>query len=76
VYEPRHYRKTIECWLSNFEHNASMLRSYLLEVDHSARDVGRIMRTWMFYLSAVRNMFMGGEGTHQVVQLCLERLRH
>ena len=76
VYEPRHYRKTIECWLSNFERNAPMLRSYLFQVEHTEREVSRMMRTWMFYLSGVRNMFLEGEGSHQVVQLCLERLRH
>jgi cyclopropane-fatty-acyl-phospholipid synthase len=75
VYPPMHYRRTIECWLDNFLRNAGAIQKYLKGVDYAEGDIEKFMRTWMFYLSGVRNMFVGNHGRcHQVIQLSIRRL--
>jgi cyclopropane-fatty-acyl-phospholipid synthase len=75
IYPPRHYRKTIECWLANFLKNASSTGSYLKQIGYADEEIDRFMRIWTFYLSGVRNMFSEQDrGSHQIIQLCLQKL--
>jgi cyclopropane-fatty-acyl-phospholipid synthase len=75
IHEPIHYRRTIECWLGNFLNSTEAITEYLGTVAYSESDIDRFIRTWVFYLSGVRNMFIGDQQqSHQVVQLCVNRL--
>jgi cyclopropane-fatty-acyl-phospholipid synthase len=75
VYGPRHYRRTIECWIENFTRNAGSIASYLTASGSSPGEVEKFIRTWLFYLSGVRNMFADDETlSHQVVQVCIKKL--
>jgi cyclopropane-fatty-acyl-phospholipid synthase len=75
VHGPSHYRRTIECWLSNFSNNVGSVGQLLAEKGCSESQIDVFIRTWTFYLSAVRNMFDDDdERTHQVVQLVVKRL--
>jgi cyclopropane-fatty-acyl-phospholipid synthase len=76
IYEPLHYRRTIQCWLGNFISNIAVIRGYLRTLKYTELDIDVFVRTWVFYLSAVRNMFVGSEhrSSHQVVQLVLRKL--
>jgi len=57
VHEPYHYRRTIECWLHNFEANWDSYKSSKLASWGNERS-DELFRIWHFYLSAVRNMFV------------------
>lgn len=75
IYPPRHYRRTIECWLLNFRANLRLIEVHLRSRGSSNAEIDRFVRVWTFYLSGVRNMFAEeGKGSHQIVQLCLQRL--
>lgn len=57
VHEPKHYRRTLECWLSNFEVNWDEYKKSKLSGWSDERS-DELFRIWHFYLSAVRNMFV------------------
>jgi cyclopropane-fatty-acyl-phospholipid synthase len=70
------YKKTIECWLDNLLKNTGAFRSHLAGLNYGREEIDRFMRIWVFYLSGVRNMFVGGGGEkcHQIAQLALTKL--
>jgi cyclopropane-fatty-acyl-phospholipid synthase len=75
VYPPRHYRRTIEAWLANFQSNVVLIEGYLRERGTSTRLSDQFIRMWVFYLSGVRNMFVENrQGSYQVAQIQLRRL--
>lgn len=75
LYGPHHYRMTIEHWLLNLKSNIATMFAYFLELEESQNDAARFTRTWLFYLSAVRNMFSEDNArSHQVVQMMLTKL--
>lgn len=75
VYPPHHYRRTIAAWLNNFQSNATLIEEYLRDRGDSSLSIERFVRTWIFYLSGVRNMFADNrQDSHQVVQIQLRRL--
>jgi cyclopropane-fatty-acyl-phospholipid synthase len=75
IYRPRHYRRTIECWLQNFRSNVSCVSSYLRTLGESEAKIEKFIRTWLFYLSGVRNMFSEDDPqSHQVVQLAITKV--
>jgi cyclopropane-fatty-acyl-phospholipid synthase len=75
VHQPRHYRRTIECWLENLLRNMSETTDYLQGISYSEAEIEEFTRTWVFYLSAVRNMFADDDQmSHQVVQVSLTKL--
>jgi cyclopropane-fatty-acyl-phospholipid synthase len=75
IYGPSHYRRTIECWLTNFMDNRDTATRYLRGKGYNDGQIDTFIRTWMFYLSGVRNMFDDhAERSHQVAQLVLKRL--
>jgi cyclopropane-fatty-acyl-phospholipid synthase len=75
VHQPRHYRRTIECWLENLLRNINETTEYLQGISYSEAEIEEFTRTWVFYLSAVRNMFADDdEMSHQVVQVSLTKL--
>lgn len=76
VYPPMHYRKTLESWIRNFISNADAIQRYLQSSGYDEARIDKFTRTWMFYLSVARNMFVGDdERCHQVVHLSIQRLR-
>jgi len=69
------YRRTIEAWNTNLAANADRMRAYLKAENLSGPEAEKIMLTWQFYLSAVRNMFDEDDSqTHQVAQVCIKKL--
>jgi cyclopropane-fatty-acyl-phospholipid synthase len=75
VHPPNHYRKTIEYWLDNFSRNETSVAGFLMASGSSSSEAERFIRTWLFYLSGVRNMFSDGDPlSHQVVQVCIRKL--
>jgi cyclopropane-fatty-acyl-phospholipid synthase len=75
LHSPRHYRRTIELWLENFLRNSERMQTYLKTCGLSESEAEKLMRTWAFYLSAVRNMFADDEPrSHQVVHLCIRKV--
>jgi cyclopropane-fatty-acyl-phospholipid synthase len=75
IHQPRHYRRTIECWLENLLRNMNEITEYLQGINYSEVEIEKFTRTWVFYLSAVRNMFADDEEmSHQVVQVSLTKL--
>jgi cyclopropane-fatty-acyl-phospholipid synthase len=76
IHRPWNYRRTIECWLENFINNIDRVGGYLATTGYRAADTDRFIRTWIFYLSSVRNMFSGDrELSHQTLQLCIKKLQ-
>jgi cyclopropane-fatty-acyl-phospholipid synthase len=75
VYPPMHYRRTLECWLNKFVASSDNINQYLGESGYDKTRIEKFMRTWVFYLSVARNMFVGDdERCHQVVHLSIKRL--
>jgi cyclopropane-fatty-acyl-phospholipid synthase len=75
IYRPRHYRRTIECWLQNFRSNVSGVSSYLRTLGEPEIKIEKFIRTWLFYLSGVRNMFSEEDSqSHQVVQFAITKV--
>ena len=75
VYPPKHYRRTIECWLRNFQDNLGSITQYLRETGYADREIEQFARTWIFYLSGVRNMFAEGrDGSYQIAQFSIRKL--
>jgi cyclopropane-fatty-acyl-phospholipid synthase len=75
IYRPRHYRRTIECWLQNFRSNVSCVSNYLRTLGESEAKIDKFIRIWLFYLSGVRNMFSEDDPrSHQIVQLSITKL--
>ncbi len=75
VYPPVHYRRTIEAWLSNFLKNGERICAYLKAENYSDDKIERFVRTWIFYLSGVRTMFVEDSAqSHQVVQFAIKKL--
>jgi cyclopropane-fatty-acyl-phospholipid synthase len=74
IHRPGDYRRTIECWLNNFIENEATLAHYLLVEGETEGEIARFIRTWLFYLSGVRNMFSDDNPrSYQVVQACIRR---
>ena len=75
LYRPRHYRRTIECWLQNFKSNICPMSHYFRQLGDSETKVEKFIRIWLFYLSGVRNMFSEDDPrSHQVVQVSITKL--
>lgn len=70
VYEPHHYRMTIQHWLNNFERNWATFKEIKLS-DWSEQRSDVLFRTWFFYLSAVRNMFAPEAMNFQVAHVVI-----
>ncbi len=74
LHGPANYRRTIEAWIRNLAANADRMRAYLKANNLSDGEAEKIMLTWQFYLSGVRNMFDEDEPrTHQVAQVCIKK---
>jgi cyclopropane-fatty-acyl-phospholipid synthase len=75
LYRPRHYRRTIACWLENFKSNVGDLSHYLEQLGESEARADKFIRTWLFYLSGVRNMFSEDDPrSHQVIQVAIKKI--
>jgi len=76
LHPPKHYRKTLECWLENLLANYVPFCRHLAAKGASPTEAERAFRTWHFYLSAVRNMFdPNTPHTHQIGHICLNKKR-
>jgi cyclopropane-fatty-acyl-phospholipid synthase len=74
IYRSANYRRTIECWIHNFISNEPLLTRYMLRQGAAESEVEQFIRTWLFYLSGVRNMFSdGNRRSYQVVQVCIRK---
>jgi len=74
LHKPNNYRRTIECWLANFISNESLVMRHLALEGESEDEIARFLRTWLFYLSGVRNMFSDADPrSHQVIQACIKK---
>jgi len=75
LYPPVHYRKTIDAWTENFVKNIPDAAAYLKSIGFSTEKAEAFIRTWIFYLAAVRIMFTDdAERNHQIVQMCITKL--
>jgi cyclopropane-fatty-acyl-phospholipid synthase len=75
VHHGWNYRKTIEAWIDNYAANLANVRDYLKSIDLTDAEVEKLVRTWMFYLSGVRNMFIeDGRPSHQIVQFAFRKV--
>lgn len=75
LYRPRHYRRTIACWLENFKSNVGDLSHYLEQLGESESKADKFIRTWLFYLSGVRNMFSEDDPrSHQIIQVAIKKI--
>jgi cyclopropane-fatty-acyl-phospholipid synthase len=73
LHGPINYHRTIEMWIDNLTKNAPRMKTYLVAEGASSEDAEQAVRTWYFYLCAVRNMFSKSDiHAYQVAQLCLE----
>ena len=70
VHKPDHYRRTIECWLHNFEENWDSYKSNNLATWSNEKS-DELFRTWHFYLSSVRNMFVPTAMNFQVAHIVI-----
>ncbi len=75
LHRPHHYRRTIELWLQNLLSNSERMRAHLRTSGLPEDGAEKVMRTWAFYLSSVRNMFADDDArSHQVVHLCIRKV--
>lgn len=74
LHRPANYRRTIECWLDNFTSNEAAIKHRLEAEGEAEEEIDRFFRTWLFYLSGVRNMFSDADPrSHQVLQACIRK---